>query len=78
MADGTKEPKHPPISTDGPTYRGRHRSSNGRLSRITVTLPDDLLEAADTRVLERRRDAKGFNRSALIEEALQIYLDERT
>ena len=65
-----------PTATQTP-YRGKERSENGSLTRITVTLPDDLLERTDLHVLERRRDARAYNRSALIEEALRAMLDAK-
>ena len=77
MAARTKAPyPSPPGKPTADTYRGKRRSENGSLTRITVTLPDDLLQRADERVLQRRRDAQGFNRSALIEEALRSLLDD--
>ena len=73
MAKTIKESELPSGSTN-PTYRGRNRSSSGELARITLTLPSDLLFSADTHVLKKRRHAKAYNRSALIEAALRAYL----
>jgi len=76
MGDFSKLPNQSNKPTG--TFRGKSRSEQGSLSRITVTIPDELLEQADLYVLQRRRGAKGFNRSALIEEALRSLMDRES
>lgn len=55
-------------------YRGKGRAPGSNLRTLSVTLPADLVRAADAYVLDRKQDASGYNRSAFIEEAVRNYL----
>lgn len=53
--------------------RGRERAED--LERVNLTLPADLISRADGVVLEKKRSGRrGYNRSALIQEALEAHL----
>lgn len=62
--------------TDAPKRhgeRGRERAED--LERVNLTLPADLIARADGLVLEQKRSGRrGYNRSALIQEALEAHL----
>jgi metal-responsive CopG/Arc/MetJ family transcriptional regulator len=55
-------------------HRGATRAGDDVLAKTTVTLPRNLIAIADRLVVERKRQAPSFNRSALLEEALRDYL----
>lgn len=55
--------------------RGRKRLVSKReMLHITVVLPPEIIEAADRIVTDRKRGDRGFNRSALVQEALANFM----
>ena len=59
---------------DQPVYRGKDRGDGQPLKTVSITLPADVIESADMYVLRRKQSASGYNRSALVEEALREFL----
>jgi len=57
-----------------PVYRGKDRGDGQPLKTVSITLPADVIESADMFVLRRKQSASGYNRSALVEEALREFL----
>lgn len=57
-----------------PAYRGKARADGQALRTVSITLPADVLTEADTYVVQRKQVSSGYNRSALIEEALRAFL----
>lgn len=55
-------------------YRGRQRGNDQKLHKIIVTLPKQLLTELDIIVTHYKQEDRSFNRSALIHEALTLYL----
>lgn len=60
--------------TSQPAYRGQARADGQPLRTLSITLPADVLVEADTYVVQRKQASSGYNRSALIEEALRALL----
>ncbi len=58
-----------------PAYRGQARADGQPLRTLSITLPADVVVDADTFVLHRKQVASGYNRSALVEEALRAFLE---
>lgn len=58
-----------------PVYRGKARAEGKPLKTLSITLPADIVSQADMFVLHRKQDASGYNRSALVEEALRAFLE---
>lgn len=57
--------------------RGSGRADEGEaIEKITITLPASIIQAADEIVFQNKRQNRAFNRSALIQKALQAYLNE--
>lgn len=70
-------PKTPaaPAPTEAAGLRGTGRAGKGEtIEKVTITLPSGVIRAADKLVFERKRKTRAYNRSALIQEALQAYL----
>ena len=59
------------------SFRGKNRAPGSTLKTLSVTLPADLIRMADSYVLEQKQAASGYNRSALLEEALKSFLKSR-
>jgi metal-responsive CopG/Arc/MetJ family transcriptional regulator len=55
-------------------YRGRQRGNDQQLLKVIVTLPKELLTELDIVVTHYKQEDRSFNRSALIHEALALYL----
>lgn len=57
--------------------RGSERAKSGDpIERATVTLPASLIRRLDAIVYERKSRQRAYNRSALIQEAINAYLDK--
>ena len=56
-------------------YRGRDRGDGEQLLKVIVTLPKSLLTELDIVVTHYKQEDRSFNRSALIHEALGLYLE---
>jgi len=70
--------KRQPRKTSQPAYRGQARADGQPLRTLSVTLPADVVGDADMFVLQRKQVANGYNRSALVEEALRAFLEAQT
>lgn len=57
------------------TYRGRARGEGEELLKVIVTLPKSILTELDIVVTHYKQQTRSFNRSALIQEALSLYLE---
>ena len=57
------------------TYRGRDRADGEKLLKVIVTLPKSILTELDIVVTHYKQETRSFNRSALIQEALSLYLE---
>jgi metal-responsive CopG/Arc/MetJ family transcriptional regulator len=56
-------------------YRGRDRGDGEELLKVIVTLPKSVLTELDIVVTHYKQEDRSFNRSALIQEALALYLE---
>jgi metal-responsive CopG/Arc/MetJ family transcriptional regulator len=56
-------------------YRGRNRGDGEELQKVIVTLPKSVLTELDIVVTHYKQEDRSFNRSALIQEALALYLE---
>jgi metal-responsive CopG/Arc/MetJ family transcriptional regulator len=56
-------------------YRGRERADGEKLLKVIVTLPKSVLTELDIVVTHYKQEDRSFNRSALIQEALALYLE---
>jgi metal-responsive CopG/Arc/MetJ family transcriptional regulator len=56
-------------------YRGRNRGDGEELQKVIVTLPKSVLTELDIVVTHYKQESRSFNRSALIQEALALYLE---
>lgn len=56
-------------------YRGRERGEGQKLIKAIVTLPKSLMTELDVVVAYYKQEDRSFNRSALIQEALAMYLE---
>jgi metal-responsive CopG/Arc/MetJ family transcriptional regulator len=56
-------------------YRGRDRADGEKLLKVIVTLPKSVLTELDIVVTHYKQEDRSFNRSALIQEALALYLE---
>lgn len=66
--------KRRPRKKNQPAYRGQARADGQPLRTLSITLPTDVVVDADMFVLQRKQSASGYNRSALVEEALRAFL----
>jgi metal-responsive CopG/Arc/MetJ family transcriptional regulator len=56
-------------------YRGRDRGDGKKLVRLMITLPASLVTELDIVVTHYKQEDRGFNRGALVQEALMLWLE---
>ena len=55
--------------------RGAARSSAGDpIDKVTITMPSSMIRSLDAVVYERKQTTRAYNRSALIQEAVEAFL----
>jgi|SRR5690625_2295254 len=61
----------------GAKHRGAARAQGQPLRTLSITLPPELVSRADAVVLQKKQSTASYNRSALVQDALEAYLEER-